>query len=378
MSKQIGSRGIWKYASFLPPVSASRRVTIGEGNTPLVRSRNIGPELGLNNLYFKLESSNPTGSYKDRIAAMGVSWALEHGKSGCVGTTSGNAGASVAAYSASAGLPYHLLVLEHIVEAKLMQVVVHGAKVMKVKGFGDSREIGDKVFDYIERQAERMNWEVLITAFKFNAIAMSGVKTISHEIYDDWGEAEALPDAVFVPVGGGGLFVGVSRGFHQVAERCGGGASAPKVVAVQSAGCSNIVDAWRQGRAEPTIADSTSQISGLQVPNAPDGKDVLQLLRQDGGWGESVPDESTWKWQEKLAEQEGILCEPAAAIALAGVEQSLRSGRIGPDSTVVCIVSGAGYKDNGRLQTMFRGKPEVPLCDIDELTAGDSRFGGAS
>lgn len=356
--------GIWKYKQFLPPIETGHQVTIGEGNTPLVKSRNIGRELGLKHLYFKMESANPTGSYKDRIAAVGVSWALQQGKSACVGTTSGNAGAAVAAYAARAGLPYHLLVLEHIVEAKLAQVLTFGASVTKIKNFGSSEDVGLKVFRYIEQIAERMNWETMITAFKFNPTAMSGVKTISHELHTDFGGK--FPDAVFIPVGGGGLFTGIAKGFKELSgdvERV----KSPALVAVQSAGCSNIVDAWRQGKTEPVPGDSTAQISGLQVPNAPDGKDVLQVIGRGGGWGEAVPDPVTWQWQERLAEHEGILCEPAAAISLAGVEQALQAGRIDSDSVVVCIVSGAGYKDAGRIQAMVDKKPLVPTHTIESM-----------
>ncbi|MBP1988559.1 pyridoxal-phosphate dependent enzyme [Paenibacillus eucommiae] len=356
--------GIWKYEALLPNISTDNQVTLGEGNTPLVKSRNIGRELGLNHLYYKLESANPTGSYKDRIAAVGVSWALEQGKEACIGTTSGNAGASIAAYAASSGLPYHLLVLESILEAKLMQVVVYDAQVKKIKGFGESAAVGSKVFTYIDEQSVKNNWEVLITAFKFNPTAMMGVKTISYELFNDFGGQS--PDAVFIPVGGGGLFTGIAKGFEDVVQH-EKDARFPSLVAVQSAGCSNIVQAWKLGEAEPVPGDSTSQISGLQVPNSLDGKEVLEVLNAGNGWGESVPDTSTWSWQERLASRDGILCEPASAITMAAVEQALQAGRIHKDSVVVCVISGAGYKDMGRVQAIVNTKNEVPLVEIDSL-----------
>src|SRR4051812_38061473 len=96
--------GIWRYQDLLPAVSVHNQITLGEGNTPLIKSQRIAKELGLSSLYFKLESTNPTGSYKDRIAALGISWALENNRTACIGTSSGNAGASVAAYAARAGI----------------------------------------------------------------------------------------------------------------------------------------------------------------------------------------------------------------------------------------------------------------------------------
>jgi threonine synthase len=360
----VKNQGIWKYERFLPPVSSSHQITLGEGDTPLIKSRKIGKELGIPSLYFKLESNNPTGSYKDRIAAMGVSAALENNRSACIGTSSGNAGASFAAYSARAGIPYHLLVLEHIVEAKLTQVLVHGANVKKIEGFGESEAIGDKVFDFIESKAVQENWEVMITAFKYNPIAMESVKTISFEIYQDL--ENSIPDAVFVPVGGGGLFTGICIGFKELKDKRFVD-NLPSVVAVQSKGCSNIVRAWQQNKGTPVKGDSSSKISGLQVPNPPDGEEVLNVLNNNEGWGHMIDDPTVWKWQEKLARDEGILCEPASAISIAGVEQALSEGRINKDSTVVCIITGAGYKDSERLKVIVEQNPEIGVYDIDNL-----------
>jgi threonine synthase len=156
------------------------------------------------------------------------------------------------------------------------------------------------------------------------------------------------------------------RGFRELRERARGRGNV-SVVAVQPEGCSNIVRAFAQGRTEPEPGDSTSRISGLQVPNPPDGKLVLEGLLAGEGWAEAVPDECAWKWQEKLAAEEGILCEPAASITLAGLERSVRNGRIPDDAIVVCVITGAGYKDGDRLKEMFDRRPPVLLRDIDEL-----------
>lgn len=363
-------KGIWRYERWLPHVSADNQVSMGEGNTPLVKSRRIAQELGLSALYFKLEGTNPTGSYKDRISALGVSWALEHRKAGCIGTSSGNAGASAAAYAASAGLSYTLFVLEHIVEAKLMQAMLHDAQIYRVKGFGESAEIGDKVFRFIEKQGKARRLEVMITAFRYNPIAMEAVKTISYELLDELGANAQF--AVFVPVGGGGLFTGIWKGFKELQEQ-GRIARLPLLAAVQSAGCSNIVKAWRNGESQPLPGDSTSQISGLQVPNPPDGQRVLQALQSDEGIGISVADEETWRWQEKLAAWEGIWCEPAAAVAVSGLKQALDEGKLPKGASAVCILTGAGYKDMDRARSFIHKQPQSPLVDIDDLPA-DANF----
>jgi threonine synthase len=353
--------GIWSYADRLPAVAPEHRVTMGEGHTPLVRSAAIGREIGLRNLYFKLESLNPTGSYKDRIAALALSLAKQAGKTACIGTSSGNAGASMAAYAARAGLTYHVYVQENIIPAKLEQILVHRARAYRVKGMGFDPDIGTRVFEKVREKAASRNWELAVTAYAYAPLAMEGVKTIAWEI----GEAIGAADAVFVPVGGGGLFVGIHRGFREALAD--GGGRLPRMVACQSAGCSNLVRGYELGLGRPAPGPSTSRISGIQVPSPPDAVPAFAALRESGGFGLAIDDERTWYWQEQLACKEGIFCEPAGAIALAGAVHALQEGRIAPSDTVVCIVSGAGFKDLDRQRAMAAAHSDIPLLQVDEL-----------
>ncbi len=358
----IEIQGIWKYANRLPGVSPNNRVTMGEGQVPLVKSVSIGAELGIQELYFKLESSNPTGSYKDRIAALGVSLAKEEGKSACIGTTSGNAGASIAAYAARGGLDYHVYVQENIVTSKLEQILVYGAQVYKVRGMGFSSAIGAQVFELVRERARSNSWEPLITAFAYAPYAMEAVKTIAYELHEEIG----TPDAVFVPVGGGGLFAGIHRGFQDLLQT-GQVTQLPRMAACQSIGCSNLVKGWEQGIDKPVTGDSTSRISGIQVPSPPDADLVFAGLKESNGIGLSIEDEVTWSWQEQLAVKEGIFCEPAAAISMAGLAQAVQNGQIRPTDRVVCIISGAGYKDSARGSAMVAPRIGLPLHDVEEL-----------
>ncbi|MEF2245144.1 pyridoxal-phosphate dependent enzyme [Paenibacillus sp. IITD108] len=359
----MGSQGIWKYAQYLPSVAEENRITLGEGHTPLIPSVSIGKELGLTNLYFKLESLNPTGSYKDRISALALSLAKQAGKTACIGTTSGNAGASLAAYAARAGLPYYVYVQENIIPAKLEQIVVHQAKVFKVKGMGYSPEIGTKVFEMVREKAERNNWEPAITAFAYAPKAMEAVKTIAWDIQKKLG---FTPDAVFSPVGGGGLFSGIYYGFRDLLLR-NSADKLPRMVACQSAGCSNLVRGYNEGLGRPASGSSTSLISGIQVPSPPDASIAFEALRESNGFGEVIEDTLTWKWQEELAAKEGIYAEPAGAIALASVVQAMKAGKLNPHDKIVCIVSGAGYKDVDRQHNMVAPFMDLPLHDLEQL-----------
>ncbi|WP_205127084.1 pyridoxal-phosphate dependent enzyme [Paenibacillus ginsengarvi] len=356
---------MWKYRRLLPEVPEGCRLYLGEGSTPLVPSRKLAKRLNVGELYFKLEGGNPTGSYKDRIAAVGISWALANGREACVGTTSGNAGAAYAAYAARAGMTYHLFVLEHMAEAKLAQVLAYGALVRKVKGFGTYADVGDRVFAAVLDLVRSNGWESTITAFRYNPYAMEGVKTISFELAE---QLEAPPTAVYVPAGGAGLYVGIWKGFRELGE-LGAIAQRPFMVAVQPEGCSNIVRAYEAGARVPAPGASVSQISGLQVPNPPDGALALDIMASGDGAAVAVTDGDIWEAQRLLAEEEGIFCEPAAAAALAGLIRDVKERGGFGSQRVVCIVSGVGFKDGKRLLEMV-SHVDVPLLDAEQLDLG--------
>jgi threonine synthase len=360
--KDDSQQGVWKYWRLLPRVPKHQRIDLGEGSTPLIRSRRLAKKLNVGELLFKYEGGNPTGSYKDRIAAVGVSWALANGREACIGTSSGNAGAAVAAYAARAGIPYHLFVLEHMAEAKLAQVLAYNALVRKVERFGTDPQVGDKVFHHLFAAAGRHGWEVMITAFRYNPYAMEGVKTISFELADQAGGA---PCRVFVPTGGAGLYAGIWKGFDELYGR-GWIAKKPELVAVQSAGCSNIARAFEAGSLTPAEGASTSQISGLQVPNPPDGGIALGMMAQGDGSAMAVADEEIWEAQRLLAEEEGLFCEPAAAASVAGLIKRCREQGGMQDEQAVCVITGVGFKDEKRLLQMVQGK-QVPLLQADDL-----------
>lgn len=355
-------QGVWRYHSLLPTVPEASRLYLGEGQTPLISSRFLYRQLGGAELYFKYEGGNPTGSYKDRIAAVGLSWALANRRVACIGTTSGNAGAAVAAYAARAGIPYHLYVLEHMAEAKLAQVLAYGANVRKVAGFGTDPAVGDRVFHHILTSSVQYGWEMMITAFRYNPYAMEGVKTISYELKEQLGE---IPSRVFVPTGGAGLFVGIWKGFAELKER-GLTWKVPEIVAVQSEGCSNIAKAFESGKPVPVHGASTSLISGLQVPNPPDGALSLGIMARGDGSALAVSDEEIWEAQQLLAEKEGLLVEPAGAASVAGLLRAARRQPFGPGERIVCILSGSGLKDGKQLESMVKGR-EVPLLQSDTL-----------
>lgn len=335
-------KGIWKYNHLLPQVPERCQISLGEGNTPLVKSRRIGPELGLDNLYFKLEITNPSGSYKDRFAALAIADMLQHENKFCIATSSGNTGSALAAYCAAAGIRCYLAIVDGAPSGKIIQMRVYGARTIMVKDFGMDTHVTSEVFSGLKAIAEEYGSQVQISAFHYSPVGMSGVQTIAYEI------AEALPHQtiqVFSPAGGGGLTLAVAKGFRLWADRYPGFGHA-KVHCVQPEGNNTIAGPLRSGKPEAAaIYRSTTTISGLQVPGVIDGNGVVSTCRKMGGNGYAIPDEMIYACQGELARKEGIFCEPAGATSLAGLLQCLEKGEMNKNDHIVCLITGHGFKD---------------------------------
>lgn len=343
---------IWRHAArwgVSPPASP---ITLGEGNTPLIRSERLAAALGLRRLWFKFEGSNPTGSYKDRFAAAAVTHLQAEGREACLGTSSGNTGAALAAYCARAGLRCFLAIVEGAPEGKLRQMRAYGAELLRVRGFGTSPGVNAAVMEGLRDLAREFSAGLEISAYSFSPRGMAGVQTISYEL------GEQLPESefhVFSPAGGGGLTLAIGRGIETAGLRA-------RLHCVQPRGNDTIASPLRAGATKAVAQQSTTAISGLQVGGVLDGDEVIATCRRLGGQGHVVVDEQVWHWQRRLAREEGIFCEPAGAVALAGVEQALARGEIAADDAIVCVVTGSGFKDERSLLRMT-GEDGVPVVE---------------
>jgi len=354
---------IWRWGDRLDPVPMHARVTLGEGDTPLVRSRRLGPENGLNNLYFKLEYASPTGSYKDRFAAAAVSHMTAEGGKRCVATSSGNTGASLAAYCAAAGIECRIVIVEGAPDGKLRQMLAYGATLYRVRGFGVDATITAETMEAVRRMGSRPGSQTLVSSYVFSPKGMSGVMTLSFELAEQLG---SKIDHVFCPAGGGGMALAVARGFAVLSRRDPASAS-PRIEIVQPAGNDTIASPLRDGADEARDVRCTTKVSGLQVPNVLDGTMALRACRASGGTGHVVSDEEVWSTQARLAREEGIFCEPAAATALAGALQAAREGKLAPDAAVVCFITGSGFKDPASVERMLEGT-SCPLVSLEEFS----------
>jgi threonine synthase len=355
---------IWRYADRIARVSPSARISLGEGNTPLVRSRRIGPAAGLENLYFKLESANPSGSYKDRFAAVAISALVDAGKTRCVSTSSGNTGAALAAYCAAAGIDCRIAIVETAPAGKLTQMLTYGARLQRVKGFGIDAGVTRATFSRLEQLATQPGTALEISAYRYSPVGMSGVETISYELAEQMPAAAATLEHIFSPSGGGGLTLAVARGFADLLARREI-ARSPRIHCVQPAGNDTIAGPLRAGSKRATEVECTSSISGLQVPSVIDGDQVIEACRNSGGTGYLVDDDEVWRMQLRLAREEGLFCEPAGAVALSGALRAAAHGEVTPQDTVVCLVTGSGFKDSASLEMATRDAQ----CDLVEWTA---------
>ncbi len=351
---------IWRFADRLPAIPETFRISLGEGDTPLLQSVSIGPSLGLDNLFFKIETANPTGSYKDRFAACSVSHLLKNKSALCLGTSSGNTGAALAAYSAVAKLPCVLAIVDTAPEDKLQQMLAYGAQLVRIRGFGTDATITKEIAGGLLELARQLNTEVQISAFKYSANGMAGVQSISWEL------AEQIPggiDHVFSPSGGGGLTLAIARGFESTDTH------SPAIHCVQPVGNNTIAGPLHDGRDHAqSCGECTSHISGLQVAGVIDGHDTLTACRQSGGTGHLVDDADVFSFQKRLAREEAIFTEPAGAVALTGALQAIQNGTVSKNDKIVCLVTGSGFKDNVALQRMTANLDCPTVDSIEAFT----------
>jgi len=355
--------GIWRFAAHLPFTDPEHIVSLGEGDTPLLRSARLGADSGLPQLYFKNEGLNPTGSYKDRIASVGISYLRGLGLSAWATVSSGNAGAALSAFGAQAGADGYVFTLERAPRAKIAQIIAYGPRILSVRGMGYDPKIDAETWENARKICEINNWLMLITARRYSPQSMEGAKTIAYEICQQL--KGDVPDVVYVPVGGGGLISSIWKGFREW-RAAGHIDRLPRMVAIQPQGCDPLSQAWREGRAIEPLDDCASAVSGIILTAPPDGDLVLNDLRESDGWAVSIADEVTYQSQAELAGREGLFVEPAAAITWAAVKADLAAGRLHGDEKVACVLTGIGFKDSKAIQLMTEDAP-VPLVEVDEI-----------
>lgn len=327
---------VWKYRELLPLESDDSITSLGEGGTSLHPCKRLGRKLGLESLFVKNEGENPTGSFKDRGMTVAISKARELGKRKMVCASTGNTAASLAAYSARAGLGCIAFIpAGQVAMGKMLQVIMHGATIVSVKGDFD------QALDTVVRLSNR--WRSLYLMNSVNPYRLEGQKTLAFEIYDQLGSM--VPDTVILPVGNGGNISATWKGFTELNElrltklR-------PKMVGIQADRAAPIVEAVRRGenRIRP-IRKPETVASAIRIGSPVNWTKVLRTVRESEGTARTVTDSEILAAQRELAGEEGIFVEPASAASIAGLRKLVEQGELDRDDVVVCVTTGHGLKD---------------------------------
>jgi threonine synthase len=332
-----------RFAEHLPITDNTPMITLGEGDTPLVRSTTIERDLGCEALYFKLESCNPTGSFKDRGMVVAVAKAMEEGAKAIMCASTGNTSASAAAYAARFGLAVYVIVPDgRIARGKMAQGTMHGAEIIAVDGnFDDALRLAR---DITSRHAI-----ALVNSVNPNRI--EGQKTAAFEIADMLGDA---PDVLAIPVGNAGNITAYWRGFVEY-NRMERTSKRPRMLGFQAAGAAPLVEG-APVKSPQTVA------SAIRIGNPASWKTAISARDESGGTIDAVTDDEIIAAYNRLAREEGIFCEPASAACVAGMLKKAASGKSYSGQTVVCIITGSGLKDP---ETALETEPTIHHVPAD-------------
>lgn len=337
-----------RYRDRLPVSADTRIISLGEGNTPLIRLKNLPHLLGKNvDIYVKYEGLNPTGSFKDRGMTMAVTKAVEAGSKAIICASTGNTSAAAAAYAARAGIKAFVLIPEgKIAMGKLAQAMMYGAITLQIRGnFDDGMELVKQV----------ANEAPVTIVNSINPFRLQGQKTAAFEIIEELGRA---PDYHCLPVGNAGNITAHWIGYcesstplgHKVTDSCAfcNGeckfavapiiGSRPKMIGYQASGSAPFV------RGAP-VKNPETVATAIRIGNPQSWAQAHQVMVESGGWFDELSDQEILDTQRLLAMSEGIFCEPASAASLCGAIRDIKSGKIEEGSIVVCTLTGNGLKD---------------------------------
>jgi len=327
---------VWRYRPFIPIHDTTNLVTLGEGGTGLHHAIHLGAELGVPNIYVKNEGENPTGSFKDRGMTVGVTKAVELGVRHVICASTGNTSAALAAYAARAGIKCTVLIPSgKIAYGKLSQAMIHGAKVLQVRGNFD------EALEFVLKLSEIHKDIYLLNSI--NPFRIEGQKSLGYEICEQL--KYYAPDRIIIPVGNAGNISAVWKGLKEFYE-LGLIKKLPKMTGIQAAGSAPIVQAIKANSDKIIPVEYPETIATAIRIGAPvSWKKALNAIRESGGTAETVTDNEILDAQKTLARTEGIFVEPASASSIAGLKKLVNDGTIQNDECVVCITTGHGLKD---------------------------------
>lgn len=321
---------ISQYGKYLPSLAREAITTLHEGNTPLLRARQLEAQLSHPlKVYLKYEGGNPTGSFKDRGMTVAVSKAIEEGSKAVICASTGNTAASAAAYAARAGLKCYVLVPKgNVALGKLAQATMHGAKVLQIEG------LFDEALNLVRRITES---HAITLVNSLNPYRIEGQKTAAFEVCD---ELEDAPDYHALPVGNAGNITAYWKGYKEYRERRVI-RRLPVMLGFQAEGAAPIV----RGQ---IVKNPQTIATAIKIGNPASWQAAVAARDESGGLIDSVSDQEILQAYKMLAELEGVFCEPASAASVAGVLKLAKNGYFPSKPSIVCTLTGHGLKDPER------------------------------
>ena len=350
----------WRYFELLPIEDKNNVVSIEAGMTPLVKAEKLGKELGLNNLYIKNDSVNPTFSFKDRPAGVAISKAKEFGLEsvGCAST--GNLASATAAHAAKANLPCYIFAPSDIETAKIAQALSYGAEYISVDGtYDDANRIASQIGD---------SKGVGIVNINLRSYYTEGSKTLAYEVAEqlDWN----APNHLVVPTGSGAMLNAICKGFEELQTvSLVDDLTSMHIHSAQPHGCAPIVDAFKKNadKVDPVEQPETVAKS-LAIGDPGDGRYVLKRLKQYNGIAEETNDKEILDAILLLAKTEGIFTEPAGGVSVSVLKKMVEQGKIDKDETTICYVTGNGLKATDSIMSVLT-KPQIMQADVAKISA---------
>ncbi len=344
-------KNLWRYFELLPLRNKNNIVDIGAGYTPLHKADKLAKKLGLNNLYIKNDTVNPSFSFKDRPAGVAVSKSIELGLEAVGAPSTGNLASATAAHAARAGIPCYIFIPHDIEQAKILQVQAYGANIIPINGtYDDANRLASYAGD---------KYNIGIVNINLRAYYVEGSKTLAFEVCEQLGWN--APDHVIVPTGSGAMLCAIDRGLKEFEKIDLITNNNTKITSAQPEGCSPIVDA---------IKNKTNVIQPVKKPNTlakslaigepGDGIFAVETVNNSGGYGENANDEEIRESIRLLASTEGIFAEPGGAISIAILLKLVRDGKIDANEKVVCYVTGNGLKAP---EAAFIQQPELKVVE---------------
>jgi threonine synthase len=354
-----GPASIWRYAPLLP-VGAPAEPRLAPGLTPLVRAPRLAEELGIGELWLKLDTANPTHSFKDRVVAVAAEKAKELGLTTLACSSTGNLAGAVAARAAAEGLDAAVFCPVDLEPEKLLSAAVYGPTIYAVRGN----------YDHCSRLTVELSFELdwAFVNVTLRAYYAEGSKTLAYEVAEQLGWE--LPDVVVAPIASGAMFSKLQQGFDDVRRLGLVDGAAPRLVGGQAEGCAPVATAFASGeRVTPVRPDTIAR--SLAIGNPADGDFAVEAARATGGAIHAVPEEQVAENIVLLAETTGVFGETAPAVTLGALRRAVELGEVGPGDRVVLLVTGDGLKTPEHVASRLQPVEIEPNADalLDRLQA---------